>query len=200
MENGGVSVPATDGFTKVSNTQLSKSEQFGSNYVLPNDPTPQSGYYFSGWYTKPVDGIRVSPNVANSQTENTTLYAQYGKDENYYVVFTDENGNRGKQVMTFTKDPSMVAGKNKGWIGDGQRAEVIDYLEMSSGYLGHTDTTIPWINGHKGPSGEKGDLWTLLRNNTKKVVFDVSFKDVQVRDISFFFDQFKNLESFENLE
>ena len=96
-----------DGNTANGGTAYSKNvtETFDAKYAMPSpNPTPASGYYFSGWYTAPVGGQRISATSTVKITAPTTLYAQYIKNQTFYVLVDDTTGDGNKDLLTFTAD------------------------------------------------------------------------------------------------
>ncbi|WP_248922390.1 InlB B-repeat-containing protein [Olsenella intestinalis] len=222
VEHGGASITPTSGFTTLSSTQVMRSEAYGSKYILPSDPTPASDYYFAGWYTKPVDGIRVSDTTLNSSAGPVTLYAQYGRAQDYYVILSEPDADGWCTHMTFTADASKLAGLTSdrdiiardGYVSDQattvggvsvrNNGQEVDYFISNTSRIDSWDngnsTSAPWWKQAGSGSGNDKlfDTRTII-GRVKKITFDPTFKDVQPRSIALWFNQFQQLTTFENM-
>ena len=70
----------------------SKSVRYGDTYGELPMPS-KVGYSFTGWYTKPSGGTKITPETKMDTKENATLYAQWeiGK----YIITFDKAGGTG---------------------------------------------------------------------------------------------------------
>ena len=80
-----------------------RMETYGQPYVLPATPPKRDGYTFSGWFTEPEGGIKVTVGTAVATASAHTLYAQWALTGSTYTVVYDGNGGTpGTQIQTAT--------------------------------------------------------------------------------------------------
>ena len=179
------------------------SETVGSTWRFPSNPTPASGKYFSGWYTAAEGGVRVNAPQTVEATSPTTLYAQYGTGQEFYLIPSDEDGDGTRELLTFTTDRTALAGlnihvKNDGKYYNKSEAAVTGLSTSDIDYwVGNTGTAYSSSSSMYPPWIKTG--WAEV-NKASTVRFDVSFKSAQPVSVALWFDQFINLERFENLE
>ena len=100
-------------------------------------PAPQiKDYVFQGWFTDPVDGIQVTPDMPLVSMENHTLYAHWQPLLQYTVTF-DPNGGTlpgDANTMAVTKGqpygelpvPTLDSYRFLGWFTELEGGELVD--------------------------------------------------------------------------
>ncbi len=85
-------------------------EKYGSR--LPAVAEPRTGYYFSGWYTAPAGGEKISADTDVKITGNTTLFAQI-LPITYTVRFVANGGSGVMEDQTHTYDKILALSELK---------------------------------------------------------------------------------------
>ncbi|WP_248922514.1 InlB B-repeat-containing protein [Olsenella intestinalis] len=181
---------APSGYTRVGGN-LTASAATGDALKLPDGPTPASGYYFSGWYTEPTGGRRVTAGDPVAYDAGMTLYAQFGEDVTYYAICSDTDGDGKKDKLTFTTDSTLATGlgsnaTNGGGSGTSIGGTYPDYFYYKASKQFYTNT-------------ENKPGWTIYRDTLKKVEVDQSFKSVQPLHMHSYFYNLHAVDEYINL-
>lgn len=103
-----------------SSSTTSKTVTFGETYGTLPTATYQ-GYTFNGWFTSKTEGVQIKASTKFSNTEDTTLYAQWSV-ATVTITLDDQGGSGGSGTAKATYNAAMPAvsvPSRKGYTFDG---------------------------------------------------------------------------------